>query len=129
MPDTFNGDATSLQSATEPFLVFDGRDERPHSNVREAIFKLLQDISTLSTADRIHLLLTSRNESDIAHQFTHAAGWIRCQMHNDGIQSDIALYAATQIARHPELNTLPDNIKEEVQTKLVEGSNGMQVLL
>ncbi|KAK9783908.1 putative NACHT domain-containing protein [Seiridium cardinale] len=111
--------------AEETYFVFDGIDEIPHGSDREAIFKLLQDIAKSTTADHIHMILTSRNESEIARSLPRSQGWLRYDMFHSRIQKDIAAYTSDQIASHHSLKALPMDIKMKIKETLVEGSNGM----
>lgn len=119
----------SSEQTSETFLVFDGLDEIPHGPHREAILGLLYEISTISTSDRIHILVTSRPEKDISCYLPSSQGWLRYSMGRHEVQRDIALYVSDQISGHPKLNKLPIDIKSRIQQRLIQGSNGMSVLI
>ncbi|KAH8808751.1 hypothetical protein F5884DRAFT_753268 [Xylogone sp. PMI_703] len=124
-PENLPGFYHDSGQTAETFFVFDGLDEIPYGLYREAILGLLNEISTISTSDKIHILVTSRPEKDISSYLLSSQGWLRYSMSRQKVQSDIALYVCDQISSHPKLNKLPADIKSRIQQRLIQGSNGM----
>ena len=123
--DDFLGQSYQRETASETYLIFDGIDEIPHGTPRDTVLQLLRDISMISNWEHVHLLITSRDERDIAAYLPLSKGWQRCGLYSSQVNMDIAAYTTTQMTRNERLNALPHYIKERVQTRLVGDSNGM----
>jgi hypothetical protein len=115
----------SVEQRSTTYLIFDGLDELRHGAHREAVLGLIKDISKLPTYSQTHILVTSRAEKDISHQFSSMEGWLRYSMSRSKIRNDIALFVSDQISSYPKLNGLPDVTKSAIREKLVRGSKEM----
>ena len=119
------GSITNAKMTSETYLIFDGLDEIPFGSSRKGVLELLSEISTMLGAEHIHILATSREEKDISDGLPSSHGWQRYVVDKDHIQEDIAIYTSYQIAANPKLNSLSVKIKEQIQTRLIQGSKGM----
>ena len=124
-PDTPWAHTTNTERMPEIYFVFDGLDEIPYGNSRSEILELLSEISSLSTAEHIHLLVTSRNEMDISNILKVSQGWQHYEIQDSRVEDDIALYTSSQIAAHQRLNRLPNRVKDMIKLRLIDGANGM----
>jgi len=124
-PDNLMDSVTNTERIGETFLIFDGLDEIPYGSQRDNILEVLGEISATSTAENIHILVTSRVEKDISDGLPSSQGWLRYGIGRSRVEDDIALYTSCEIAAHQKLNALPDRIKDKIKRRLIQGSNGM----
>lgn len=87
-PDS-SGPIRPVHQPKDTFLVFDGLDEIPYGEPRENIFELIHELSSTTTADHFHVLITSRPERDISTHFPSDQGWVREKMDTDKVLADI----------------------------------------
>jgi hypothetical protein len=75
----FGGEPEStinLQKAEKPsqtFLIFDGLDEMPYGYHRESFFGLIIDISSISTSEHLHIVVTSSGVGHVHIAFTRTS--------------------------------------------------------
>jgi len=116
----------STSSITQrTFLIMDALDEcLERDEVLEVITELL-DVQS----NQIRLLTTSRKELDIEKALRDKMESIIDLQEGDGVAHDICLYVQQCIHKDKNLKKWPPNLKEEMQTALVDGAHGMYILL
>jgi hypothetical protein len=105
----------------ELFIVIDALDECPRDGGRE---ELLQDVIEISKIGNVHLLVSSREESDIHSSFSKP-GFLDISVAGSGIDSDIREYVKTRFAEDTKLSRFPADLKSEAETQLQGKANGM----
>lgn len=116
---------TNVESTSETYFILDGLDEIPYGRSRNHVLELLEEISKLSTAKHIYVLVASRVERDISDGLSFSRGWQRYRIDRSCVENDIALYIPCQIEAHQKLSTLPEGIKIRIKSSLIQGSVGM----
>ncbi|KAI9847491.1 MAG: hypothetical protein M1837_002392 [Sclerophora amabilis] len=116
-----------ITKSGEVFIIIDALDECPketENEDREDILKWLQEISALSLTN-LHILLTSRKEPDIEFTLLSSLQSMSVCLGEVQNQEDIRRYVTTQIRQDRKLSTLDEPIRKDIDTALVDGSNGM----
>jgi hypothetical protein len=113
---------TTLRSTLEVFgdifLIIDALDECPnYDNERQELCTLLTEFSTWGLSN-LHVLVTSRKERDIEEALAEIPTIVAIPIQNDLVDTDVRLH---------ELRKWSQNLKEEIETVLVTGANGMLV--
>lgn len=106
----------------ETFIVADALDEYPEPKRKEllSILKLVTECG----CDDIHMLITSRDEQDVAHTLGKISTEIIC-LNSSIVDVDIKLHVRSCLADDPKLSRLPDGMKQEIETRLGEDAHGM----
>ncbi|KIX02725.1 uncharacterized protein Z518_08667 [Rhinocladiella mackenziei CBS 650.93] len=115
-----------LEQQPRTFIVIDALDECPETgepSMREGVLDMLRVIKK-SEFISASTFIASRPEADIS-----AAMRTLCDIDIDiqisFVEDDIRRYVRSSLAKYPRLNGLPQNIKDEIEQKLVKDSGGM----
>jgi hypothetical protein len=113
-----------VKSLNNAYLVVDALDECPKGLEREKLLKLVQRIMLLSLSN-LHLLVTSRPESDIKNVLSLLLTGSVVSVQGSAVNSDIELYICEELAMDSKLSKWPNHIKADIKDTLVAGANGM----
>lgn len=111
-----------LQSET--FIIADALDEYPESE-RKELLSILRFIIDHGCKD-MHILVTSRNEQDIAHTFDKMSTEI-IGLDSSIVDEDIRLHVRSCLLDDSKLSRLPDHMKQEIEDRLGKDAHGMLV--
>ena len=102
------------------FPVLDALDE---CTDRSTLLKGIRDIPSWALPS-IHILATSRKETDIEDYLIKL---VTCQvcLEESVVDSDIRSFVQNQIEQDPQLLKWSPEIRDEIETTLLEGANGM----
>ncbi|KAM0419078.1 hypothetical protein ACHAPT_012017 [Fusarium lateritium] len=115
---------TELEEDPHVYIVLDGLDEIPYGPDRTMLLRLLYQIAE-NDYPLLHILISSRPERDIEKEILGNLHWKTVTYSSGGARGDLSIYVANQIKLTPKLASLPDQAKQDLQEKLVEGSGGM----
>ncbi|ETS83239.1 hypothetical protein PFICI_05115 [Pestalotiopsis fici W106-1] len=101
------------------FLMMDGLDECPEKQRKVFLDKILQPL----IKSDIHLLLTSRKETDIEDGLAGSAEVIAIQ--DSVVDADIRTHVHNIIAHDKRLSAMPSSIQSEMLECIVSGAHGM----
>jgi len=107
------------QQMEKVYIFIDGLDECPE-NARARLLRALKRLGTLST---VHLLVSSRPETDIGTAFSNVTT-INIDDHQLN-QPDIFRHIDWAFDHHEELRDIPPSKKEEIKNSLKAKSDGM----
>lgn len=107
----------------ETFIIADALDEYPEPK-RKELFSILTSI--IGGCNDIHILVTSRNEQDIAHTLDKISTEKIC-INSSIVDEDIRLHIRSCLTDDPKLSRLPAIMKQEIETRLGEDAHGMLV--
>jgi hypothetical protein len=113
-----------LDSTEQAFIIIDALDECPYGEERTQLLMVLKEFSTWALPN-LHIIVTSRKEPDIYKILGLLVTSPPVCIQTEQVDADIRLHVKTQLANDVDLNEWPLKIKEEIETALVEGSNGM----
>jgi hypothetical protein len=108
------------------YIVLDGLDEVQYGPKRNAILKLLGEISTLELP-RLHMLVSSRQEVDIEASLKSLPRWQPLKISQHDVELDLKIFVTNQISENQKLRDQSKPVKDEITQKLVGGANGMYV--
>lgn len=111
-----------LHRFTAVYLVIDGLDE---AEDRSELLYLLAELATETRFEKLRLLATSRPEYDIQEAFSEASESL--SMSNQFVLQDIRVVVHRWITTSHRMKRWQD-MWEEIENKLCEGAQGMQVL-
>jgi hypothetical protein len=75
--------------------------------------------------ENLHILATSRNETDIRATLGDlAGGGIPIPIQSSKVDADIKMYVKTCLGKDP-FKKPRNNVKESIETKLADGAHGM----
>ncbi|KAH7371808.1 hypothetical protein BKA64DRAFT_715299 [Cadophora sp. MPI-SDFR-AT-0126] len=104
------------------YLLIDALDELPLGSNRDHIIKYLDELAAMCTPN-LHILATSRNESDIR---AGLQSWqTTLVIDKKKVAEDMRLYVTSEINKHEEMFRQKDAIKHLILRRLVEEGNGM----
>jgi len=106
------------------FIVIDALDECPKDGERGELLTLIEEIHARQLS-RIHLLVTSRPETDIKEMLMSWVGSWAIPLQGFQVDSDINLHVRSQLSADPKLKKWPDKVKAEVEEALTAGAKGM----
>ena len=107
------------------FIVADALDECPkNGNLREELLELIKDINTRSSSN-IHLLVTSRPESDIEELLQSLSTTRVIPIQGSPIDADIKSYICNEISSDSKLKKFPIEEQKKIEKRLIEGADGM----
>lgn len=112
-----------LQVSTGVVIIIDALDECPYSIRRDELFPTLHRLVSKDTGG-LHILLTSRPESDI-HKAMAGFPAHRLKLHDaDAHTRDLATYISHGLARD-DYSSWPDSTKKLAEQELKSMANGM----
>lgn len=107
------------------FIVADALDECPkNGNLREELLELIKDMNTRSLSN-IHLLVTSRPESDIEELLKSLSTTRVIPIQGSPIDADIKSYICNEISSDSKLKKFPIEEQKKIEKRLIEGADGM----
>jgi hypothetical protein len=117
-----------IQISGKTFLIIDALDECPaNDGIREQLCNILVEICKWSIPD-LHILATSRKVAGIEETLAEIGTLTMVPIQNSKVNADIRLYVKSQIAGNSKLRRWAEKI-DDIETTLVEKSNGMCVLI
>jgi hypothetical protein len=107
----------------EIYIIMDALDEYPEENSKRQ--ELLVQIERMveQRPENLHILATSRNETDIRATLGDLAGG-GIPIQSSKVDADIKMYIKTCLGKDP-FKKWRSNVKESIETKLAEGAHGM----
>ncbi|KAH0559215.1 hypothetical protein GP486_004272 [Trichoglossum hirsutum] len=117
-----------VQRLEHTYVVIDALDEYPD---RSKILSLMEDICHLGETQRVHVLITSRNEQEISAVLTSISarfGEERATVlpvDPNFINKDIELHTKEALEKDRELSCYPEDLKELVFVSLMRTAEGM----
>jgi hypothetical protein len=109
----------------EIYIIMDALDEYPEENSKRQ--ELLVQIERMveQRLENLHILATSRNETDIRATLGDlAGGGIPIPIQSSKVDADIKMYVKTCLGKDP-FKKRRNNVKESIETKLADGAHGM----
>ncbi|KUJ17138.1 uncharacterized protein LY89DRAFT_669553 [Mollisia scopiformis] len=122
--DSKSHEESSCNGTRHTYIVLDGLDEVQYGPKRNAILKLLRMISALDLR-QLHLLVSSRRETDIEVELLSIVRWQPLQVTQQNIEKDLNIFVTNQISESQKLRSQSELVKDEIKHKLVGGANGM----
>jgi hypothetical protein len=114
-----------LELTGQAFIIIDALDECPsYDEERTQLFAVLKEFSTWKLPN-LHILVTSRREPDIVEALTPLVTSPPVCIQFEQVDADIRIHVKTQLANDPKLKKWSPQIKEEIETALVKGADGM----
>jgi hypothetical protein len=110
--------------SVEVFFVIDGLEEVPFGPDRDEVVGSLQSLRLLGLS-HLHLLTTSRPETDLKMAFQESPSWPSCPIAKDEVNADIRIYVHNEIERHPRLRQISQPTKNSISERLSGKENGM----
>ena len=106
------------------FIFLDALDE---CKEREELLGLIKRIVDWKL-EMLHLLATSRRVNDIEETLTPL---ITCQIciQSALVDADICIHIRERLQNDPKLRKWPKNVRMEIEKSLMEGANGMYVIM
>jgi len=119
-----------LELPGENFIIADALDECPYGAERTHLSTVLREFSTWALPN-LHILVTSRKELDIDKTLAPLVTSSPICIQAEQVDADILLYVRTQLENDADLKerTRSPQLREEIETTLVKGANGMYGLL
>ena len=102
------------------YIVLNALDECTN---REDLFELIEALMSWNT-NKLHVLATSRKESDIA---TSLETLVTCQLciQSALVDADIRVYVLERLSSDPKLKKWPSDVQKEIEDVLTRDANGM----
>ena len=108
-----------LEDANEIFILIDALDE---CTDRDKLLKLIKQIHGWDNS--IHLLATSRKETDIYDSLSPVVSTSTC-IQNEDIKEDICLYIREEIKTDQVLRNRTPEVQKHIEDTLIERAHGM----
>jgi hypothetical protein len=112
-----------LELARHFFIIVDALDECPYEE-RLQFFTILKEFLSWRLCN-LHILVTSRQESGIMEALAPLVTLLPICIQTYQVDADISLYVKAQLANDLRLKQWSPQVKEEIETALVKGANGM----
>ena len=114
-----------IQGKGPTFIIIDALDECPtDGNERAKLLELLQFLAAFQNAN-LHLLVTSRKESDIEEKLTGSVTLPPLSIQGEDTDFDICTHVKAQLASDSSMSKWPDSTKREVEEVLNTKAKGM----
>jgi hypothetical protein len=114
-----------LDRSKEFFIIIDALDECPDTNgERNDLCNVLGEIKDW-LASNLHVLITGRREADLIASLDPLCTVDPISIQGPTVQSDIRKFIRSQLWNDRKLREWSTDIKEEIETTLVQGANGM----
>ena len=116
----------SMIHETSPsFIIIDALDECPtHGGERAKLLDLLRSLAA-SQGDGLHVLVTSRRESDIEEKLAESITSSPLSIQGEDTDNDIGTHVKAQLAIDSTMSKWPEPIKLEVEEVLTTKAKGM----
>jgi hypothetical protein len=106
------------------YVVADAMDECPGFAKRDELLDLLQFFQAIPDSN-VHVLVTSRPKPDIKNSLVPLLTAPAISVQGLAVKADISTYVKAQLDADKTLKAWPDEVKELVEKRLVEGAQGM----
>lgn len=114
-----------IQEMTPTFIIIDALDECPsHGGERAKLLELLQSLAASQSAN-LHILVTSRRESDIEEKLTGSVTLPPLSIQGEDTDIDIGTHVKAQLASDSTMSKWPGPIKLEIEETLTTKAKGM----
>jgi hypothetical protein len=113
-----------IQSLDHVFVVIDALDECPKGQERDSLLTVLSNVKS-SSLYNLHLLVTSRREPDIEENLGPLLTSQPISLQGSEVDWDIQSHISSVLATDPKLKRWSDDVKQEIETALTIGANGM----
>ncbi|KAF8536749.1 hypothetical protein BDD12DRAFT_889482 [Trichophaea hybrida] len=113
-----------IKESGDIFILIDALDESPLGKERYDLLELIEEMHQWSI-DSLHILATSREESDIEDIMLSSLNASAVCIEESQNSADINLYVKNQLNGHRRLKKLNEPLKKEIEDTLVSKSNGM----
>ena len=115
-----------LDESKQTFIIIDALDECPkNEDEREHLCNILKEIHNWATPN-LHVLVTSRKEVDLDTALSPIVTLGPISITDNNVsKSDIRKYVKTRLATDDELVGYPAELKDKVESTLVERAQGM----
>jgi len=113
-----------IEDLENVFIVIDALDECPKDGERDQLLVAISDIKAIS-AGNIHILVTSRREPDIEDAVLPLVTVPVIPLQGSYVDMDIQMHISHQLATDPKLKKWSIEVKEEIESALTKGANGM----
>ena len=109
-----------LENIGSAYIILDALDECTN---REVLLELLEVIMDWKL-EYLQILVTSRKEQDIAESLESL---VTCQLdiRSSSVASDIRIHVLERLANDSKLKRLPLHVKNDIETFLLKGTDGM----
>ncbi|KAL8931057.1 MAG: hypothetical protein Q9208_000159 [Pyrenodesmia sp. 3 TL-2023] len=108
-------------------LALDGLDEFPNVNDARSLF--LESLKKAVALTEVKVLITSRNEIDIASEINVSASqspkllMLECKISKENVRADVHLYSQAAVAR--KFPRQSESFRQDISARLAENSGGM----
>lgn len=125
--DVWNVLREALAHVPSCILALDGLDEFPNVNDARSLF--LKDLKNVVTSTKVKVLITSRNEVDIASEINAAASqppklsMHECKVSNEIVRGDVHLYSQVAVAK--KFPKQSEFFRQDISARMAERSGGM----
>ena len=109
-----------IENSPSMYLIIDALDE---CQERKALLEFLIELKSWNQAN-LHILATSRQETDIEDSLS-AVATHQISLEESVIDGDILSYVGHQLQYDAKLSKWSVDVRNEIQTTLMEGANGM----
>ena len=115
--DTF---LSIIDKTKQTYIIIDALDESSKSD-RQSLFEV---ITTLQTHDKINLLMTSRQESDIQNKLQDLMDYV-VPIENEKVDDDINMHVEKCLQNDPILSKWNIDLKLKISSTLTSKAHGM----
>jgi hypothetical protein len=113
-----------LKEFNQTFIFLDALDECKEREELLGLIKIIVDWKL----DMLHLLATSRRENDIEETLTPLITGQIC-IKSAPVDADIRTHIHERLQNDTKLRRWPKNVRTEIEKTLMDGANGMQVIM
>lgn len=113
-----------VQSFESVFIILNALDECPKGEDRDCLLTVLANIESKSLQN-LHTLVTSRREPDIEENLKAYLTSQPISLQGSEVDWDIRSHISSVLATDPKLKKWSEDIKQEIETALAQGANGM----
>jgi ankyrin repeat domain-containing protein 50 len=106
------------------YFLIDALDEWPVGSERDELLSYFAELASYAIS-HLHILMTSRDESDIRGVLVELRSWENLSINRDRVSADMELYVANEVEKHPRLSQKSPEIKSQIMQRLVAEGNGM----
>jgi Cdc6-like AAA superfamily ATPase len=107
-----------VKPTPQTFVILDALDE---SSDRKSMFEVIEKVLKI---DKINLLMTSREESDIQNVLEHSVDYV-VPIEDKRVDADIHLHVNHCLHNDPELNKWDADLKSKINSILTSKAHGM----
>lgn len=116
---------STIRETSPTFIIIDALDECPtHGGERAKLLELLRSL-VASQSVNLHILVTSRKESDIEEKLTGSVILSPISIQGEDTDIDIRTHVKAQLASDSTMSKWPEQTKLEVEEVLTTKAKGM----